>query len=66
MGKSNSKNEKLYKLRIKNGYTQRKMAELLAVSPATYSRYENGHIDMSLTVCKKLGELFGVQMEELL
>ena len=66
MEKCNTKNEKLYKLRVENGYTQREMAELLAVSPATYSSYENGHIDMSLAVCKKLSELFDVQMEKLL
>lgn len=42
--------------RIKRGYSQEKLAELLHVTPVQISHYENNRNDIKVSVIKELAE----------
>lgn len=44
---------------------QKDMAELLKITPATYSKKENGDLRFSLIEAQKIAEFFGKQVEEI-
>jgi transcriptional regulator with XRE-family HTH domain len=62
--------ESLYKkikhLRENANYTQRYMAEELGVDCATYSRIENGKIDITVSRLLKLAQILSIHPESLL
>lgn len=53
-------------LRESSDYTVEQMSEKLHISPEEYRRYESGESDMSISFLVKLGEIFHVDMTELL
>ena len=55
---------KLY--REKKRMTQNEVADILNVSPATISKYESGALEPNIESIKKLAELFGISIDELL
>lgn len=48
------------------GMTQKEIAEILAVEPATISKYENGIIEPSIDSLKKLSEVLEITIDKLL
>ena len=58
--------EKIKKYREKKKMTQVEVADVLGVKPATISKYEAGTIEPNIGSLKKLAELFGVSVDELL
>lgn len=52
--------------RLKNGYTQTELAEKLNIHQTTVSHWEMGEDNPSLKNLRKLCNLFGCTMEELL
>lgn len=59
-----SENLKNYRQNL--GLTQEQVSEFLDVDRSTISHYENGEREISLVHLKKLSNLFGVEIEELL
>lgn len=53
----------LKNLRKKNGFTQRDLAALLDVSPATVGLWESGQRIPTLKRAIEIGDLFGVPVE---
>ncbi len=53
-------------LREISDYTVERMAEALSVSAEEYRKYESGEIDMPISFLVKIGEVFRVDMTELL
>lgn len=53
----------LRELRKKNGFTQRDLAALLDVSPATVGLWELGKRTPTLKRAIEIGDLFGVSVE---
>ena len=58
--------EKIKKYREEKKMTQAEVAEVLGVKPATISKYEAGTLEPNIESLKKLAELFGVSVDELL
>ncbi len=58
--------DRLRELRIKNHWTQNKVAELLGVSRPAYTHYETGERSLDPTTLAKLCNLFGVSSDYLL
>ena len=58
--------EKIKKYREEKKMTQVEVAEVLGVKPATISKYEAGTLEPNIESLKKLSELFGVSVDELL
>ena len=58
--------EKIKKYREEKKMTQVEVAEALGVKPATISKYEAGTLEPNIESLKKLSELFGVSVDELL
>ena len=58
--------EKIKKYREEKKMTQVEVAEVLGVKPATISKYEAGTLEPNIESLKKLAELFGVSVDELL
>ena len=58
--------EKIKKYREEKKLTQLEVAEVLGVKPATISKYEAGTLEPNIESLKKLAELFGVSVDELL
>ena len=52
--------------RVKMGYTQEQIAELLNIKQASYGRKENGKRAFTIAEIKKLKEILQVTYEELL
>lgn len=52
--------------RIKAGMTQSELAILLGVSEMTISNYERGEREPSVAVLKRMAEIFGVTVDELI
>lgn len=46
--------------------TQNEIADILGVSPATISKYESDMLETDIESLKKLAELFGISVDELL
>lgn len=53
----------LKELRIKNGYTQQDIANVLGVTKAAISKYENGQRRMSIKTMKTLSDFFQVDIK---
>lgn len=60
------KYENIRKLRIDNGYTQKKVAEHLGISQNTYSQYEIGVLNYPVDAVIKLADLYQVSTDYLL
>ena len=60
------KYENIRKLRIDNGYTQKKVAEHLGISQNTYSQYEIGVLNYPVDAVVKLADLYQVSTDYLL
>ena len=60
------KYENSRKLRIDNGYTQKKVAEHLGISQNTYSQYEIGVLNYPVDAVVKLADLYQVSTDYLL
>lgn len=58
--------ERIRNLREGNNYTQKKLAELLHVSQATYSRYESGALDIPIQALIMLADFYNVSVDYLL
>lgn len=58
--------EKIKKYREEKKMTQMEVAEVLGVKPATISKYEAGALEPNIESLKKLAELFGISVDELL
>ena len=59
-------NEVLRGLRIKNTYTQKKVAEILNLTQRGYAHYEKGDRQPSIDILKKLSELYNVPVDVLI
>ncbi|MBR3893528.1 MAG: AAA family ATPase [Clostridia bacterium] len=58
--------EKIYKLRKKMQYSQSMLAEMVGVSNKAVSKWETGCAKPQLDTVKKLADLFGVSVDDLL
>lgn len=58
--------EKIKLYREKKNMTQSEIAEILGVKPATISKYEYGALEPNIESIKKLSEIFGITIDELL
>ena len=56
----------IYTLRVERGYTQAQIAQLLGVSPAAVSKWENGSTKPKYETLLKLAQIFDVKTEELI
>ena len=56
----------LKELRQESGMTQEQMAIKLNVEQATYSRWENGKINIPIEQLKKMAEMFNVSVDFIL
>lgn len=65
---TNILSERLRKLRIESGYTQKELANRLKIAQATYSRYvtKTRHLIPSVTRLKELAKLFNVSVSYLI
>lgn len=57
--------DRIKSVRTRNGYTQRDLARVLSVKPATISAWEVGRNEPSLSMVKKLANVLGVSFEYL-
>lgn len=53
------------KLRVENNLSCKKMADLIGVSKASYSKKENGIVKFSLTEAKIIADKFKKSIEEI-
>lgn len=53
-------------LRVDRDLTQQQLAEHLNISQATYSRYENGNLDVPSSVLIKLADFYSVSIDYIL
>lgn len=53
-------------MREKYNHTQKRLAELLHVSQATYSRYESGALDIPIQALVLLADFYDVSVDYLL
>lgn len=58
-------NAKLRELRVKSGYTQHQIADILNIDRSTYTYYETGKTSPDITVLAKLSKIFNVSIDEL-
>ena len=58
--------EKIKLYRENKKMTQLEIAEYLGVKPATISKYESGTLEPSIESLKKISELFGISIDDLL
>lgn len=59
--KTNVSAKRIKELRLKNGYTMEKLAELIGVSKSTIAKWENGYVEnMRQDRVYKLAKLFNV------
>jgi DNA-binding XRE family transcriptional regulator len=56
---------KLKQARMRKGFTQQDMADLLSMDVANYNRRENGSVKLSISQWEKLAEKFAVPMEDI-
>lgn len=53
-------------LREKAGYSQQRVAQILGISQAAYSRLETGEIEISIKKLFELSELYGLTLQKLI
>lgn len=58
--------EKIRRLRLERGFTQEKVASHLGVTRQTYMAIENGQRDLKHTEVRKLADLFGVSVGDIM
>lgn len=58
--------KKIKILRVQNGFSQEYMARKLNMSRPTYSQIEKGERELTISEIKKLADIFGIQIENLL
>lgn len=58
--------EYLKKVRKLNGYTQQEISDLLGVHRSTYAYYECGKTEPSIDTLKKLANIYGIELSEIL
>lgn len=58
--------EKIKAYRESKKMTQKDIAEILEVEPATISKYESGMIEPNIESIKRLAQIFGITIDELL
>ncbi len=58
--------KRLKDLREDNDLTQKKVADILGISQTTYSRYENGILDIPSKVLIQLAKFYNVSIDFLL
>lgn len=56
----------LKEYRVKNGYTQKEMANFLNIKQNSYSRKENGHRQFTIDELLALEKVFKISISELL
>ncbi len=54
---------RLRELRKKNNLSQRKIADVIGCSPATYSRYETGQREPSIDILIQLSSFYNVSVD---
>lgn len=52
--------------RVKKGYTQNELSELIGITQQTYSKKERGERSFTLDEVKKLKKILNISYEELL
>ncbi len=57
---------KIKKYRKERGLTQQNLADLLSVRQNTVCLWEQGKRNPSISVCKKLADVFGVTVDEII
>ncbi len=57
--------EKLYRLRIQRGVSQRQLAKHLGISPSHLSQLESGNRNPGTEVIFKIADFFGVTVDAL-
>ena len=57
---------KIKKYREENRMTQRDIAEILELEPATVSKYESGMLEPNIWTIKRLSEIFKITIDELI
>lgn len=57
---------KIKEYRRKRELTQSQLAEVLGVRQTTICQWENGNRNPSIKMCKKLADVFGVTVDELI
>ncbi len=56
---------KVKEIRLNSNVKQEKMAEILDMSVANYSKKENGYLKWTITEAKKIADFFGKTMDEI-
>lgn len=55
----------LQQIRIRKGFTQKQVADVIGCLPSVYSRYETGAREPSIVVLNDIADLFEVSVDEL-
>ena len=58
--------ERLLKWRLANGYTQQQVADWLSVHRTSYTKYETGVVDPSLSTLCRMADIMGCTTDALL
>lgn len=58
--------ENLKNCRIENGFTQKKLAEMLGLSKNSICEWEKGRCEPSIDMLKKISEIFRIDLNSLL
>ena len=58
--------DNLKSVRNESGYTQKQIAEKLGVVESCYANWEQGRTEPNISTLRKLSEIFGVSVDELL
>lgn len=56
---------KLKEIRVKNGFTQRKLGEILKISETQIRNYENNRSSPSLITALKIAKILNVKVDEI-
>lgn len=58
--------KRLRQIRMENGFTQQKTADLLGITLRSYQKYEQGERSPSLDCLVKIADIFNVSLDYLL
>lgn len=53
-------------LRVKNGFTQKDIAEILGISETSYNKRENGSLEFTISEIKKLKNIFNLSNDDII